>query len=107
MAEHITVATAVLKDASTAVQEIDRVLAVMLEQSRPVYIGVPTDIAYAPVSNEGLKTPLPITLLPNDKTTEEHVVATIRSLLEKASRPAIVVDGGETTTAFVCFGTFH
>ena len=95
MAEHITAATTVLKDASTATQEIDRVLEVMLEQSRPVYIGVPTDIAYAPVSNEGLKTPLPTTLPPNDKATEENVVATIRSLLENASKPAIVVDGGE------------
>jgi len=103
MAEHITVATAVLKDASTAVQDIDRVLTVMLEQSRPVYIGVPTDIAYALVSNEGLKIPLPITLPPNDKATEEHVVATIRSLLEKASKPAIVVDGGEATTPLCVF----
>jgi pyruvate decarboxylase len=95
MAEHITAATVVLKDASTATQEIDRVLAVMLEQSRPVYIGVPTDIAYAHVSKEGLKVLLPASLPPNDKTTEGNVVATIRSLLENASKPAVIVDGGE------------
>lgn len=97
MAEQITAATTVLKDASTATQEIDRVLTVMLEQSRPVYIGVPTDIAYAPVSNEELKTSLPTSLPPNDKATEENVVATIRSLLEKASKPAVILDGGEIT----------
>jgi pyruvate decarboxylase len=101
MAGHITAAAVVLKDASIAAQEIDRVLAVMLQQSRPVYIGVPTDIAYAPVSNEGLKTPLPATLPPNDRATEEKVVASIRSLLENASKPAVIVDGGELTTRFV------
>jgi pyruvate decarboxylase len=42
LAEHITAATT-----ATVTQEIDWVLAVMLEQSRPVYIGIPTDIVYA------------------------------------------------------------
>ena len=100
MAGHITAAAVVLKDASTAAQEIDRVLAIMLQQSRPVYIGVPTDIAYAPVSKEGLETSLPATLPPNDKATEGKVVASIRSLLENASKPAVIVDGGERTTPF-------
>ena len=80
IAAHITTATTVLKDASTATQEIDRVLAVMLEQSRPVYIGIPTFIAYAPVLNEGLKMPLRTIIPPNDKNTEGNVIDTIRSL---------------------------
>ena len=49
---------------------------------------------------EVLKTLLQTTLPPNDKTVEEHVVASIRSLLENASKPAVIVDGGERTTPF-------
>jgi pyruvate decarboxylase len=95
MAKHITATTAVLRKVSTAAEDIDRALSVMLKESRPVYIGVPTDVAYALVSDEGLKTPLVRTLPPNDKGTEENVINAIRSLFEKASQPILVVDGGE------------
>jgi pyruvate decarboxylase len=95
MAAEVTAEAIVLDDGKTATSEIDRVLNLMLEQSRPVYIGVPTDIAYAPVSDEGLKTALTTALPPNDKSLEEKVVSMIRSKIEAATNPVIVVDGSE------------
>lgn len=96
MAKEITFATVVLRNKLTAAQDIDRALTTMMEQSCPVYIGVPMDIAYAPCSDEGLKAPLATALPANDKATEEKVVTTIRKMLEKATQPAIIVGGSES-----------
>jgi pyruvate decarboxylase len=93
MAEKITVATTVLRDISTATADIDNALTIMMKESRPVYIGVPTDVAWAPVSDETLKNPIPRTLK-NDKAMEDQAISVIRSLIEKAQRPVIIVDGG-------------
>jgi pyruvate decarboxylase len=93
MAKHISAATTVLNDASTATSEIDRVLAVMMYESRPVYIGVSTDIAYAPVSRQGLSTPIPTILPQDDASILKHTVTEIRSRFEQARKPVIIVDG--------------
>jgi pyruvate decarboxylase len=93
MAREISATTAVLTSTATAGKEIDRALTVMMEQSRPVYIGVPTDLAYALISDEPLKTPLPTELPANDAAAEKDALAEIRSKIEKASQPIIVVDG--------------
>jgi indolepyruvate decarboxylase len=53
----VTAAQSVLT-AETAVAEIDRVLTVALTSSKPVYLGVPTDVAVAHVSAAGLAQPL-------------------------------------------------
>ena len=53
----VTAAQAVLTP-DTAVAEIDRVLTVALTSSKPVYLGVPTDVAVARVSAAGLAQPL-------------------------------------------------
>jgi len=53
----VTAAQAVLTP-DTAVAEIDRVLTVALTLSKPVYLGVPTDVAVARVSAAGLAQPL-------------------------------------------------
>jgi TPP-dependent 2-oxoacid decarboxylase len=53
----VTAAQAVL-DPRTATQEIDRVLLTALNTSKPVYLGVPLDVANAPVLGEPLRTPL-------------------------------------------------
>lgn len=95
MANEISATTAVLNDAATATKEIDRALTVMMDQSRPVYIGVSTDIAYAMVSDEGLKTPLQTSLPTNDPETEKKSITEIRKRIERASKPVIVIDGSE------------
>ncbi|SEH65337.1 MULTISPECIES: thiamine pyrophosphate-binding protein [unclassified Leifsonia] len=55
MFSEVTAAQVVLS-ASDAAAEIDRILGVALATSKPVYIGVPLDVASAPVEPEGLNT---------------------------------------------------
>jgi indolepyruvate decarboxylase len=50
--EQITVASAVLNDAKTALPEIDRVLSAALRYKRPVYIELPRDIVTVPVARD-------------------------------------------------------
>jgi pyruvate decarboxylase len=93
MSKHITVATTILTDPATAANEIDRVLTTMMHESRPVYIGVPADLSHRPISGIGLETPLQVVLTPDDESATREVVAEIRALLEKASKPTLIVDG--------------
>jgi TPP-dependent 2-oxoacid decarboxylase len=57
MSREVTAAQAVL-DPRTAAQEIDRVLQVALNTSKPVYLGVPVDVANAAVLGVPLRIPL-------------------------------------------------
>jgi indolepyruvate decarboxylase len=57
MSREVTAAQAVL-DPRTAAHEIDRVLQVALDTSKPVYLGVPLDVANAPVLGAPLRIPL-------------------------------------------------
>ncbi|MCW2560089.1 MAG: hypothetical protein JWP55_4053 [Mycobacterium sp.] len=57
MSREVTAAQAIL-DPRTAAQEIDRVLLTALNKSKPVYLGVPLDVANAPVLSEPLRIPL-------------------------------------------------
>ena len=57
MSREVTAAQAVL-DPRTAAQEIDRVLQVALNTSKPVYLGVPLDVANAPILAHPLRNPL-------------------------------------------------
>ena len=94
MSKKICCATAVLLDANKAASDIDRVLNEMLYQSQPGYIGIPTDICYTNISSSPLQTALRTELPRNDTGEEEKAVADIRGLIEKSSKPAIIVDGG-------------
>ncbi|KAF4988095.1 hypothetical protein FGRMN_9961 [Fusarium graminum] len=93
MAKHITATTAVINHAPTAAQEIDSVLGTMMQESRPVYIGLSVDIAYEIIDAERLESPMPTTLQPNDAALKEKVVGKIRELIEQSKKPAIIVDG--------------
>jgi TPP-dependent 2-oxoacid decarboxylase len=57
MFREVTVADAVI-DESTAPQEIDRLLIAMISASKPVYLGVPLDVARALVAASSLDVPL-------------------------------------------------
>lgn len=59
IAAEVTAARAVLGP-RTAAEEIDRVLRAALETSKPVYLGVPLDVATATVSSAPLATPIPV-----------------------------------------------
>jgi pyruvate decarboxylase len=103
MSKEITVAQTILTDPTTAPAEIDRVLNTMIYESRPVYIGVPTDLSYSPVPDEALKTPL-VTKLPKEEDTAiEAVVSEIRGRLEKAEMPILMIDGSRFQLAISGF----
>jgi pyruvate decarboxylase len=93
MVKHISAGTTILLDPKTAPQEIDKVLQIMLDESRPVYIGVPVDMSHLMTSSEGLKTPLRRALPPNDEAVEQRLVAELRALLEEKEKPIFIVDG--------------
>ncbi|SMQ71164.1 indolepyruvate decarboxylase [Plantibacter sp. VKM Ac-1784] len=57
MFREVTVADAVI-DPDDAAQEIDRLLVAMISASKPVYLGVPLDVANAPVAAASLDVPL-------------------------------------------------
>jgi len=99
MAKHITAATTVITNPSTAASEIDRVLNTMMRESRPVYIGLSVDIAYETISSAPLASPIATALSPNDPELEKVVVADIISKIEYASSPVIIVDGGKPSIA--------
>jgi len=96
MAKEITAEAIVLRDQSTACDQIDEILTKMIVESRPVYIGISVDVGYLMVSDEQLKTPLKVVLPPNDPKIEAQVVEDLRSLLENSSKPAIIVDGSQS-----------
>jgi TPP-dependent 2-oxoacid decarboxylase len=76
MSREVTAAQAVL-DPRTAPQEIDRVLQVALNTSKPVYLGVPVDVANAPVLGQPLQIPL------RCMVSEPAAVEAFRTALER------------------------
>lgn len=93
MVKHISVNTTVLLDPLTAPAEIDRCLTSMMQQSRPVYIGVPVDMSHLECDASGLQTALPRALSPNDPQVEKEVVGKLRRMMEQSKNPIIIVDG--------------
>lgn len=75
--KEVTAAGAILRPADAS-REIDRVLRAALDESKPVYLGVPMDIAAAPVSSAPLRRPLRAT--PSDPVA----VNDLRTALEEA-----------------------
>lgn len=101
MSSELSCATAVLKDIGTAVREIDRVLAAMLVNHEPVYIGISEDVAYAKTSSEYLeRSKIPRGPAPPAEETEGKAVGKILEGLKKARAPIIMVDGGAARGAW-------
>jgi len=96
MAKQITADTVVISYPGTAAAEIDRALNIMMRESRPVYIGLPVDVAYATISAAPLNSPITTVLPLNEAALQKRVVAEIVSRIEKALSPIIIVDGGKT-----------
>lgn len=90
-----TYSQATLNDPDTAAAEIDRVLSDCILQSRPVYIALPTDVAYIKISSDRLRVPLPRIPTPNDPLAEAAVIEEIVKLIEEANGDvAVLVDVG-------------
>ena len=75
---------------SNAVEEIDRVLKTCWREKLPVFLQIPSNISYLEVDvpDEALSLTLPA----SDPERIESAVARILALLEKAERPALLVD---------------
>ena len=86
--DEVTVASAVLDDAATACQEIDRVIHAAVTQKRPVYLEIPRDMTLVDV-------PRPVDSTPRQATSDPNVLdaalADIRERLESARQPVAVL----------------
>lgn len=93
-----TCAQANLEDPATAPELIDRVLRKCLQESRPVYIELPTDMVKAKVSSVYLDHRITPSFKPSnaDASIEAIAVSTLLSRTKNAKRPAIIVDGFTT-----------
>ncbi|KAK0716664.1 thiamine diphosphate-binding protein [Apiosordaria backusii] len=87
-------ATTVLDDPTTVAAEIDRVLTAMMFHSKPGYIGISEDIAYAKMSREYLDAEITRFLPSSARESEALALAEIISQLESAKAPILIVDGG-------------
>lgn len=92
MSESITSTQANLTDAGTAGAEIDRVLQACYVRAHPVYLGIPTDMAYAEVDATPLETKLDLSPPENEEEVEKLLVGEIVKLIHEAKRPVILVD---------------
>ena len=92
MARHVTVAQANLIDERTAVEEVDRVMATSLRQSRPVYIEMPADMVAKEIDADRLLEDV-IVEKEADREQEKLVDELLRRIYE-AKRPLLLVDNG-------------
>ncbi|KAI0369373.1 pyruvate decarboxylase [Pilatotrama ljubarskyi] len=89
--QQFTIAQTVLNSKDTAAAEIDRVLTECLVMARPVYLMLPTDIAYQRIPAKRLKTPLNIEPPANDPEVENFVLDEIVKLVEEAQNETIIL----------------
>ncbi|CAK5270255.1 unnamed protein product [Mycena citricolor] len=82
--EQFTISQANLIDKDTAAAEIDRVLTDCITLARPVYIALPTNIAFTKISSERLKIPLSRLPPPNAPDVEAFVLDEIAKLVKEA-----------------------
>ncbi|KAI8994177.1 pyruvate decarboxylase [Trametes punicea] len=90
-AQQFTIAQAVLNSKETAAAEIDRILTECLVMARPVYLMLPTDIAYQRIPAKRLKTLLSIEPPANDPEVEKFVLDEIVKLVEEAQNDVIIL----------------
>lgn len=83
-----------IRDPANAATMIDHVLRECVIQSRPVYIGLPSDMVTKKVEGARLKTPIDLSLPENPKEKEDYVVSVVLKYLHAAKNPVILVDAG-------------
>ncbi|RFA22507.1 alpha-keto acid decarboxylase family protein [Subtercola boreus] len=86
--EQVTAASVVLKTA-TAPADIDRILLTALNESKPVYIGVPADVAVSLVSGANLREPLE--LFGSNARQLERFTETLRQAVYSAVSVGVLV----------------
>lgn len=92
MSAPISAEIARLNNPHEAAAQIDHALQTCWLKSRPVYITLPTDLVYKKVEGARLKTPIDISLKPNEPEKEKYVVDVVLKYLKAAQNPVILVD---------------
>ncbi|EDO17932.1 hypothetical protein Kpol_1010p48 [Vanderwaltozyma polyspora DSM 70294] len=118
MSACISETTAMITDIANAPAEIDRCIRTTYITQRTVYLGLPANMVDLMVPADLLKTPIDLSLKPNDPEAETEVLDTILAMVKEAKNPIILADAcasrhdvkAETkqlidTTQFPCFVT--
>ncbi|CAI6335569.1 unnamed protein product [Periconia digitata] len=92
MFKPISCAVSRLNDPEEAAALIDNAIRECICQSRPVYIGLPSDMVTKKINANQLKVSPDLSYPPNDPEKEEYVVDAVLECLRKARSPAILVD---------------
>ena len=92
MSASISCAVAKLEDPHNAATLIDYAIRECWVNSRPVYLGLPTDVVQKKVEGKRLKTPIDLSLKKNDPEREDYVVDVVLKYLHEAKSPVILVD---------------
>ncbi|KAJ5717528.1 hypothetical protein N7488_003174 [Penicillium malachiteum] len=92
MSAAISCYVARLNDPHDAAALIDSAIRECWIRSRPVYVTLPTDMIYAKVNGDRLKTPIDLSLPENDPEKEDYVVDVVLKYLRGAKNPIILVD---------------
>ncbi|KAF4944284.1 hypothetical protein FSARC_14717 [Fusarium sarcochroum] len=91
--ENVTIAHTNLADPIAAPAQIDHVLQACIVGSRPVYIGLPTDMVTQPADASLLQTPINCNYHKSEPEAETMALDIILDRLYKAIRPVLLVDG--------------
>lgn len=92
ISSEISETTAFLEDVSKAASSIDNLLATAYKFQRPVYLGLPTNIAVGKVKRSLLDTPIDLTLKKNDPLVQDEFIESVYELIQKAKNPVVLVD---------------
>ncbi|KAJ5093050.1 Pyruvate decarboxylase [Penicillium angulare] len=92
MSSAISCYVARLNDPQDAATLIDSAIRECWIHSRPVYVTLPTDMIYAKVNGDRLKTPIDLSSPSNDPEKEDYVVDVVLKYLRAAKNPIILVD---------------
>ena len=87
--ERMTVAAVTLDDPLTAEREMDRAFAALLRYRRPIYLEIPRDMVFTPLS--GPTKPICLEDEPSDPAALDEAVGEVRTMLASAKRPAMLV----------------
>ena len=87
--EQLTIASTVLSDPQTALQEIDRVLHAALRYKRPVYVELPMDMVSVRGIRQSKAEPLHE---PSDRKVLRAALADARTMISQARKPVILAD---------------
>ncbi|KAJ7459792.1 pyruvate decarboxylase [Mycena latifolia] len=89
--ENFTISQANITDTASAAAKIDGILTDCITRARPVYLSLPTDMAFKKISSERLKIPLSRLPPPNDPDVEAFVLDEIVKLVEDAADDAVIL----------------